>query len=264
VGSHSAFAGIARRVTTSVKPGHGAIADGGTILSLTFSAARSFGGAFLITEGKIDALAELCANNSGQPPQMDLRFAEDMDISSKDISRLLKDPLARLYPVRSLTIGGHMDMIRVRVHPFLDRGEASYEIRSADTQTGPALKTRLDKEFSDMRCWYSFLYPSQSWIGLACWIMTGLIFGYGALVLWTRMLPFDEKWAVNALTVCFVTGLVCAALCNRAKRLLFPPLVFNFGKGADVARRLATTRMVLLTSVVIAVAIRFIYGKILG
>jgi hypothetical protein len=233
-------------------------------LSLTFSAARSFGGAFVVTEGKIDALAELCANSSGQPPQMDLRFAEGMNISSQDISQLLKDPLGRLYPVRSLTIGSHMEKMRVRVHPFLDRGEASYEIRSADTQTGPALKMRLDKEFSDMRCWYSFLYPSQSWIGFACWIITGLIFGYGALVLWTKILPFHEKWAVNALTVCFVTGLVFAALCNRAKRFLFPPLVFNFGKGAEQARRLATARMVLLTSVLIAVVVRFVYARILG
>ncbi|MEA2859742.1 MAG: hypothetical protein QOC72_1781 [Methylobacteriaceae bacterium] len=232
-------------------------------MSPTFSAARSFGGAFVVTEIKIIALAELCEKVSEGRVSIDLGFSDNTTISSENASDLLKDPLTRLYMVRDLSIGSLGSKIRVRVRPWGSGScEASYEIRGADTETGPALKERLDAEVLDMRRAYSFLYPQPFWFGYLAWVATALLLGFGAFVGWAKVFPLDDRWAGTAMICSFAIGAAVAAAINVGKRYLFPPLIFDFGKGAQLAKQRSTARMILLTSVILAVAVRFAYSKL--
>jgi hypothetical protein len=227
-----------------------------------YSASFREGGALQFGQDSVRDLVKAATDFTGEAAQVTIEFRGDHKIAASDLDQLLNDSYVRSLMIISIRI----DSSRYRPAPrrtvdvkisseYLTLGAISVSI-DGDRDASIVTRDRIEKIVRGCWTWYSRFYrPFQTEFQVArvvvVFIIVFLLLFAAFLIL--RGIPHspDElaERAAEALLLSPSFYFVLAFLRNR----LFPKLLFNLGKSADVAISAAYWRNIIFVGVGLAI-----------
>lgn len=194
-----------------------------------FSLEREIGGGFLVDESMIRRIQSLMAEISGVPVKITAYFGKQRIVSGFSFEDIFNDSYLRLEGVSLVCLKASSDDFVCEVIFKITRGIPISITASGKRDSVIKLESEVLNEIFSAKMWYSPFVLSQYtvsigvafdfiFLAIGIFVLILMFFGQSAIA---GGLP-GEFWYLMALSF----------LINPILSLLFPPMVFNIGKGA--------------------------------
>lgn len=190
--------------------------------------------------------------------EIELDFSEVHELSSTSLDEALDDPLVRAHQITSLSFSGRNYKIaptrRVSLRARRDLVLSTIEVDIEGPQSDArSLRSHIETIVLPKRQWYSSIVLSPNWVsGIATVVV---VLALLAMPLLLAFLAGGEnllKWAVVA-EMALIWPIIL--ILNRMREFVFPKLIIDVGRSAEIGARARGARNILFVVVLIGFAV---------
>jgi len=215
-------------------------------------------GSFVIDKQALEDIFEACRKFVGTDIEAEPDFSEVHKLSSTSLAEAFDDPLVRAQQITTLSFSGSDYMTNPhRIISFRARRDFALSTIAVDIEGSQSearsLRSHIEMMITPKRQWYSPIVLSPNWASGTTIVVVVL-----ALLAMPPLLAFHfrgEDWFKWVLVAEFALIWPIILLLNRIREFIFPKLIIDVGRSAEIGARARGARNVLFVAVLIGFAV---------
>lgn len=216
-------------------------------------------GGFAVDEPLIRRTFGLAKAFCGDNPNISVTFKNGRSIKSTDCSDVFDDSSIRLHSIREIRISLYTIETEFDVTFSANSNRPITVYISGEKNNVYAIETELKNELTAARTWYSVAVIDQYVLNFSTTINILLLFSGIFIVI---MLTKDEGYIQSNFSNRVIIAIIAiSSILTPSMQLLFPPLIFDIGKGKNTYSFQKAVRNFLFFIVIAGVLVS-VFGNI--